>query len=82
MQPWIADFRITVAPDIFFLAVFLDFGGFLLLLTFSELLGVFLFFLLGRMLLAFPDFFWVGLGMVLTYFVLPTPPAQCRGWSG
>ena len=27
-------------------------------------------------------FSWAGLGMVFAYFVLPTPPAQCRGWSG
>ena len=35
-QPWIADFRISVALDIFFLAVFMGLGGCLLLFMFSE----------------------------------------------
>ena len=25
---------------------------------------------------------WAWLGMFSAYYVLPTPPAQCRGWSG
>ena len=68
---WIADFRFSAALDTFFLVVVLDLGGwFFDFSTFSEFSGR-VFFCSVCFLSIFS---WAGLGVVLAYFVLPTPP--------